>query len=177
MAKSKLTNTRKSTAGQPTRLLWYGAAAAVVLFIVIAFFVARATAVPFELTGGSKNPTIFLRNESTVNYELTYTGSGPAVLERVLPRIQLFTGQVLVADVQRVLIQVDGQELVLEEGYFPEGVELLLQPGEAFDIGVVFLAQELGWNRIYGFRIVYSIDGRSVDSELTLEEDYYIFVE
>jgi hypothetical protein len=42
---------------------------------------------------------------------------------------------------------------------------------------VAYLGQELGWNRIYGFRIQYSVKGRSVDGQLRLSDDYYVFVE
>jgi hypothetical protein len=148
-----------------------------ILFVVIAYLVARASAIPFELTGGEENPLILLRNETAVSYEFTYTGRSPGVLERLIPRIQLYQDQVLVADVQRVFVEVDGELVELEEGYFPEGVSLALQSGETFHVEVVYLGQELGWNRIYGFRIQYSIDGRSIDDELTLRDDYYIFVE
>ncbi len=177
MAATKFRSTQKKTDPNQSRLLWYGAGAAVILFVVIAFFVARANRMPFELTGGQNNPMVLLRNEATVNYEFTYIGRSPAALERVVPRIQLYSDQVLVADVQRVYIMVDGQQVELEEGYFPPDVSLLLQPGDTFAIDVVYLGQELGWNRIYGFRIQYSVDGRTVDGELTLRDDYYIFVE
>jgi len=177
MAKSKFNTPNKKAGNSPARLIWYGAGAAVVLFVVIAFFVARASAIPFELTGGETNPLVLLRNETVVNYEFTYTGSSPGTLERLIPRIQLYQGQVLVADVQEIWVEIDGEQVVLEEGYFPEGVSLELQPGETFQIGVSYLGQELGWNRIYGFRIQYSINGRSVDGELRLTDDYYVFVE
>ena len=177
MAKTTFRSPQKKTDQNQSRLLWYGAGAAVILFVVIAFFVARAGRLPFELTGGDTNPMVLLRNEGTVTYEFTYTGRSPASLERVIPRIQLYSDQVLVADVQRVYILVDGQQVELDEGYFPPDVFLLLQPGDTFEIDIVYLGQELGWNRIYGFRIQYSVDGRSVDGELTLRDDYYVFVE
>lgn len=177
MSQTRFRSPQQKSGQNQSRLLWYGAGAAVVLFVVIAFFVARATRLPFELTGGETNPLVLLRNETTVNYEFTYTGSSPAALERVVPRIQLYNDQVLVADVQRVYVLVDGQQVELEEGYFPPDVSLLLQPGDTFNIDVVYLGQELGWNRIYGFRIQYSVDGRSVDGELTLKDNYYVFVE
>ena len=177
MTQKQLKTIKKKSGKSPSRLIWYGAGAAVLLFVVIAFFVYRASTIPFELTGGDTNPLVLLRNETTVTYEFTYTGNSPASLERMIPRIQLFQGQVLVADVQHVWVEVDGEQVVMEEGYFPEGVVLELQPGETFQIGVAYLGQELGWNRIYGFRIQYSLNGRSVDGELRLTDDYYVFVE
>lgn len=177
MAKPRFQSTKRKTNDSQSRLLWYGAGAALVVFVVVAFLVARASAIPFELTGGETNPLILLRNEETVSYEFTYTGRSPGALERLIPRIQLYRDQVIVADVQRVYIEVDGELVQLEEGYFPEGVTLVLQPDQTFHVEVVFLGQELGWNRIYGFRLQYTIDGRTFDEDLTLRDDYYVFVE
>lgn len=177
MGKPRLKTPQKKSNASSSRLLWYGAGAAMVLFVVIAYIVNRVTAIPFQLTGGDDNPLVLLRNETAVPYEFTYTGSSPASLERLIPRIQLYRDQVVVADVQRVYVEVDGEMVEMVDGYIPEGVTLDLQPGQTFNVEVVYLGQELGWNRIYGFRIQYSVDGRSIDDELTLRDDYYIFVE
>ena len=181
MAKTKKP-TAKRMPSQPTgqsRLLWIGLGAAFVLFIVIAFILSRQNTIPFELTGGEEKPLIVLRNTKTVFYEFTYTGEAPAKLERLIPRIQVYSDQVLVADVEDVFVRVGEQVYELEEGYFPEGEQLELQPGDVFELGVVYLGQELGWNRIYGFRLQYSAEGVSVDGELELtdNDNYYIFVE
>ena len=170
--------TRKTAPAQSqSRLLWLGVGLALVLFVVVAFFVSRNNTIPFELTSGEVDPLVLLRNEETVMYEFTYSGNKPAELERLIPRIQLYSDQVLVADVQDVFVVAGGQRVDLEDGYFPEGKQVLLQPGDVFELGVVYLGQELGWNRIYGFRLQYSVEGQSVDGELELSDDYYIFVE
>lgn len=178
MATKRLSSTEKSSMGQgQSRLLWIGLGAAIVLFIVVAFLVSQNTSIPFEMTGGEEKPLVFLRDEKTVIYEFTYSGAQPAVLERIKPRIQLYQDQVLVADVESVFVRVAGNDIQLSDGYFPEGEQLTLQPGETFELGVVYLGQELGWNRIYGFRLQYSTEGKSIDGELELKDDYYIFVE
>lgn len=177
MSKPTFRNSSKPGNRSQSRLLWYGAGAALLLFIVIAVLVSQASSLPFKLTGGETNPLVLLRNEATVSYEFTYEGASPAVLERLIPRIQLYRDQVLVADVQRVYLVRNGEAVELDDGYAPEGVTIEIQPGEVFGVDVVYLGQELGWNRIYGFRIQYTVDGRAVDGELTLRDDYYVFVE
>ena len=171
---------QSGNANQPhgsSRLLWLGLGAAVVLFAVVAFLVSRGRSIPFEMTGGEEKPLALLRNDTTVFYEFTYSGAEPAVLERIKPRIQLYQDQVLVADVTAVFIRLADREIELADGYLPEAEVLTLQPGDTFELGVVYLGQELGWNRIYGFRLQYSTEGQSIDGELELKDDYYIFVE
>jgi hypothetical protein len=177
MSKPTFRNNARQTNRSQSRLLWYGAGAALVLFVVIAFLVSSAGSLPFKLTGGETNPLVLLRNEATVSYEFTYEGASPATLQRLIPRIQLYRDQVLVADVQRVYLVRNGETIELEDGYAPEGTAIEIQPGEVFGVQVVYLGQELGWNRIYGFRIQYTVNGRAVDGELTLRDDYYVFVE
>ncbi len=180
MAQQKIkpaTKKRQSQASGQSRLLWLGVGAAVLLFIVIAFFVSRDSTIPFEMTGGQVNPLILLRNEKKVYYEFTYTGDQPAVLNRMIPRIQVYRDQVLVADVQSVHIRVGDTEFELVDGNFPVDEPFVVQPGDTFELGVVYLGQELGWNRIYGFRLQYTTEGQAIDGELELKDDYFIFVE
>lgn len=179
MADKKKTVTKKQPqAGlSGSKLLWIGVGAAVLLFVLIALFVASRSGIPFEMTGGEVNPIVVLRNENTIYYEFSYTGESPATLQRFIPRIQLYQDQVIVADVQGVSIVYNGEEIVLDDGSVPEGTDLTIAPGATFQVGVTFLGQEIGWNRIYGWRVQYTVAGEAVDGELELKDDYYIFVE
>ena len=118
-----------------------------------------------------------LDGETTVYYDFAYTGSAPVVLERIIPRIQVYSDQVPVADVTGGLVVTESGEIELEEGYLPVGESLTLQPGDTFQAGFTYLGKEIGWNKILGFRLQYSLEGRLNDVELELTEKYYVFVE
>lgn len=178
MANSKKSSSsRAAKPKNPSRMLWIGIGAAVVLFVVIAFIVSRGNKSPFEMTGGDTNPLVVLRNETTVYYQFEFKGGRPVELTRVIPRIQLFQDQVMTVDVQAIALRTADGDIPLKDGYFPEGESLALQPGDTFEIGVTYLGQELGWNRIYGFKLQYTQAGQSFESELELTDDYYVFVE
>ena len=174
---TSLKSPSKKQVNSQSRYLWYGLGAALVIFAAVAYFVSRSGASPFSLTGAEESSTIFLRIENEVQYEFTYNGNVPVRLTRIIPQLQLFQGQVIVADVEEVRYLQNDEWIALDVGSAPEGVELEIQPGESFTIEVVYLGQELGWNRIYGFRIEYEVDGQMRDGTITLEDDYYIFVE
>jgi hypothetical protein len=178
MAKMKVNTPNKQTPRQQSRLIWFGAGAAVILFIVISFVVSRAAQLPFELAGGETSPLVLLGNDTMVDYEFTYLGEQPITLVRLRPHINLSRDQVLVADIRQVFVEVGGEQVELAgDGFIPDGTEIILQPGDLLKISLVYFGQELGWNQIAGFPVQYEQNGRTIEGELDLMGEYYVFVE
>jgi hypothetical protein len=89
----------------------------------------------------------------------------------------MLAGQILHVDVKQVTLVHAGQEVVLEpDGSLPTGMEIMLAPGDTFDVRVTMIGQTTGGNYLYGFRISYEGD-RVRTTELVLEYEYKIFVE
>jgi hypothetical protein len=59
----------------------------------------------------------------------------------------------------------------------PEGSELVLQPGDVFDVQITFRGQTLGGNYLYGFEIGFLEGARERIVQLVLDYDYAIVVE
>jgi hypothetical protein len=90
----------------------------------------------------------------------------------------MLAGQVLRVDVRQVAVVHGDQEYVLGgDGRLPEGSELVLEPGEVFDVRVTFRGQSLGGNYLYGFEIGYLDGERERTVQLVLDYDYAIVVE
>ncbi len=161
-----------------SKFLWAGIGTAVLLFVALSFIVSRLNALPFKFVSGEEAPLILLRNTTDVQYQLEVTGSNPVTVERVVPMIQTFQGQVMYVDIEAVQLAAGGEPILLAEGgVMPAGTTLVLQPGDTLDITVTYLGQTLGHNRVYGFRLGYNVNGRSGEADLEIEGDYYVFVE
>jgi hypothetical protein len=90
----------------------------------------------------------------------------------------MLAGQVLHVDVRQVVLKYGDQELTLGgDGRLPEGSEVVVQPGDAFDVQVTFRGQTLGGNYLYGFEIGYLTGERDRTVQLVLNYDYAIVVE
>lgn len=131
--------------------------------------------VSFEMVGGDEQVFVLLRNEEVGNYQIRYEGRNQTDLRSL--KVML-GGQILHADVQKVAILHEGQEIMLEgDGTLPEGSQIVLSPSDEFDVKVTYLGQTPGGNYMYGFRIGYGDDPQGEPHDLITEFDYSIIVE
>ena len=63
------------------------------------------------------------------------------------------------------------------DGAVPQGTVIILDPGEEFNVRVTYLAQTMGGNYMYGFRIGHGDDPGAEPFDLIAEFDYAIIVE
>ncbi len=130
---------------------------------------------PFVKVGGDEQLLVLLRNEKDGNYQVRYAGRDPIELNTLQV---MLGGQILHVDVQQVVIVHNGQEIVLEpDGAVPTNTLVSLAPEDVFDVRVTYLAQTLGGNYMYGFRIGYGDDPQAEPFDLIAEFDYAIIVE
>ena len=130
---------------------------------------------PFVMVGGDEQLLVLLRNEKDGNYQVRYEGRDPTELNSV--KVML-GGQILHVDVQKVIIVHNGQEVLLEpDGALPPNTQISLAPEDEFNVRVTYLAQTLGGNYMYGFRIGYGDDPQAEPFDLIAEFDYAIIVE
>lgn len=131
--------------------------------------------VSFEMVGGDEQVFVLLRNEEVGNYQIRYGGRNQTDLRSL--KVML-GGQILHADVQQVAILHEGQEIVLEgDGTLPAGSQIVLSPGDEFEVKVTYLGQTPGGNYMYGFRIGYGDDPQEEPQDLISEFDFSIIVE
>jgi hypothetical protein len=130
---------------------------------------------PFSLVEGNPQLVVLIRSDRESVYQLRYDGRQPVNLQTL--KVML-AGQVLHVDVRQVTMVHDDQEYVLAgDGSLPAGSELILEPGEEFDVHVNFRGQTLGGNYLYGFEIGYLAGERERTVRLVLDYDYAIIVE
>ena len=130
---------------------------------------------PFIMMGGDEQLLVLLRNEKDGHYQVQYDGRNPAGLNSLHV---MLGGQILHVDIQQVAIVHNGQEVILEgNGTLPEGSQLILAPGDEYEVRVTYLGQTLGGNYMYGFRIGFGDDPQAEPWDLVAEFDYTVIVE
>ena len=130
---------------------------------------------PFIMMGGDEQLLVLLRNEKDGHYQVQYDGRNPAELNSLHV---MLGGQILHVDIKQVVIVHNGQEIILEgNGTLPEGSQLILAPGDEFEVQVTYLGQTLGGNYMYGFRIGYGDDPQAEPWDLIAEFDFAVIVE
>jgi hypothetical protein len=164
---------RSALEGRNFLLLGVGAVA--VLSIIVAIVIWQRTAIPIEFLGGDEAPIVLLGNPYETRYEFRNTSDKPLSVDRFVPMLK---GQFIYVDVEEVRLQVGDQEAVMEVGgRIPAGESFVVAPGGAFEVFVTYMGQELGGNQVFGFRIAYTVDGSTVESDLQIEEGYGVYVE
>lgn len=130
---------------------------------------------PFIMMGGDEQLLVLLRNENDGHYQVQYDGRNPAELNSLHV---MLGGQILHVDIKQVAILHNGQEVILEgNGTLPEGSQLMLNPGDEFEVRVTYIGQTLGGNYMYGFRIGYGDDPQAEPWDLIAEFDFTVIVE
>ena len=130
---------------------------------------------PFVMIGGDEQLLVLLRNEKDGHYQVQYEGRSPAELNSLHV---MLGGQILHVDIKEVTVIHDGQEITLEgNGRLPEGTQLILDPGDEFQVRVTYLGQTLGGNYMYGFRIGIGDDPQAEPWDLIAEYDFTVIVE
>ncbi|UCF26598.1 MAG: hypothetical protein JSW42_07980 [Chloroflexota bacterium] len=130
---------------------------------------------PFIMIGGDEQLVVLLRNEKDGHYQVKYDGLNPAELNSLHV---MLGGQILHVDVKQVTMIHNGHEIALEgNGTLPEGTQLVLNPGDEFEVRVTYLGQTLGGNYMYGFRIAYGDDHQAEPWDLIAEFDFAVIVE
>jgi hypothetical protein len=130
---------------------------------------------PFIMMGGDEQLLVLLRNEKEGHYQVQYDGRNPAELNSLHV---MLGGQILHVDIQQVALIHNGQEVILAgNGTLPEGSQLILNPGDEFEVRVTYLGQTLGGNYMYGFRIGYGDDPQAEPWDLVAEYDFAVIVE
>jgi hypothetical protein len=154
--------------------LWVVLAAVALLATVI--YLWRIQSQPmFRLQQGEKSLLVLLRNEDQAAYQVQYTGRRPTELKSLQV---MLAGKILHVDVVEVALARPGEELVLlGDGSLPEGRQWLLQPGDTFSVRITFRGQTLGYNYLYGFRMLLASGDQERTYELVLDFDYAIQVE
>lgn len=128
----------------------------------------------FILEQGKKDLLVLIREDAQGDYRVKYEGTKPADLKSLHVMLE---GQILHVDVKQVMLTFGEQDIVLEpDGSLPIGTKLTMQPGDSFNVNVTFLGQSLGGNYMYGFQIVYSVDGNEQTYKLVVNEDYSVVV-
>ena len=147
----------------------------VIILAAGAFLLWSRNQLPFSLVEGNQQLVVLIRSDRESVYQLRYDGRQPANLQTL--KVML-AGQVLHVDVRQVTMVHDDQEYVLAgDGSLPAGSELILEPGEEFDVHVNFRGQTLGGNYLYGFEVGYLAGERERTVRLVLDYDYAIIVE
>lgn len=170
--KSQRTLSRTIAFNQPWVWILIGA---VIIVAAGAFFWWSQIRQPFSLVEGNPQLVVLIRSDRESVYRLRYEGRQPVNLQSI--RVML-AGQILRVDVKQVaVIQGDREYVLGGDGRLPEGSEVLLQPGETFDVRVTYRGQSLGGNYLYGFEIGYLAGNRERTVQLVLHYDYAIIVE
>jgi hypothetical protein len=130
---------------------------------------------PFIMMGGDEQLLVLLRSEKDGQYQVQYDGRNPTELNSLHV---MLGGQILHVDIKQVVILHNGQEVILEgNGTLPQGSQLILTPGDEFEVRVTYLGQTLGGNYMYGFRIGYGDDPQAEPWDLIAEFDFAVIVE
>ena len=130
---------------------------------------------PFAMMGGDEQLVVLLRGEKDGHYQVQYVGRNPAELNSLHV---MLGGQILHVDIKQVIIIHNGQEVVLKgNGTLPEGRQIILNPGDEFEVRVTYLGQTLGGNYMYGFRIAFGDDPQAEPWDLITEFDFAVIVE
>jgi hypothetical protein len=130
---------------------------------------------PFVMVGGDEELLVLMRNDEDGYYQVRYEGRQPAELHSLHV---MLGGQILHVDVVQVTIIQGENEVVLNgDATLPDGSQVVLEPGEEFEVRVTFHGQSLGGNYMYGFRIVYGDDPQADPIDLTAEYDFAVIVE
>jgi hypothetical protein len=130
---------------------------------------------PFVIVGGDEQLLVLMRNDEDGYYQVRYEGQQPAELHSLHV---MLGGQILHVDVVQVAIIQGENEVILKgDATLPEGSQVILEPGEEFEVRVTFHGQSLGGNYMYGFRIVHGDDSQAEPIDVTAEYDYAVIVE
>jgi len=130
---------------------------------------------PFVMVGGDEQLLVLMRNDKDGSYQVRYEGNKPAELHSLHV---MLGGQILHVDIVHVAIIQGENEVILNgDGTLPEGSQVILEPGEEFEVRVTFHGQTLGGNYMYGFRIVHGDDPGVGPLDLVAEYDYSVIVE
>jgi hypothetical protein len=130
---------------------------------------------PFVIAGGDEQLLVLMRNDEDGYYQVRYEGQQPAELHSLHV---MLGGQILHVDVVQVAIIQGENEVILKgDATLPEGSQVILEPGEEFEVRVTFHGQSLGGNYMYGFRIVHGDDPQAEPIDVTAEYDYAVIVE
>lgn len=155
-------------------MLWAGIGILAILFIVVAVVIWQRTANPFTFVSGDEQVTVILRNTKDGEYQVQYTGSRPAPLQRAIIQLESAQASLHVA-VQQVTLIVGDQEVALDaSGRVPEGTEVLLQPDETFTMRVTFYGDTIGAHYIYGFRFGYESNGVYTEETININDREFI---
>lgn len=158
----------------PVAKVWFSFSAVLILIIALTSC-SIVNPTPFVILGGDEQLLVLLRSEKDGNYQVRYEGRQPVELQSLHV---MLGGQILHVDVKQVVILHNDQEVILEgNGSLPEGSQIILAPGDEFNVQVTYLGQTLGGNYMYGFRIVYGEDPAADPFDLIAEFDYAINVE
>ena len=130
---------------------------------------------PFVMVGGDEQMLVLMRNDKDGYYQVRYEGRQPGELQSLHV---MLGGQILHVDIVEVTIMQGENEVVLQgDGRLPEGSQVILEPGEEFEVRVTFHGQTLGGNYMYGFRIVHGDDPQAEPIDLVAEYDFSVIVE
>jgi hypothetical protein len=130
---------------------------------------------PFVISGGDEQLLVLMRNDEDGYYQVRYEGQQPAELYSLHV---MLGGQILHVDVVQVAIIQGENEVVLKgDATLPEGSQVILEPGEEFEVRVTYNGQSIGGNYMFGFRIVHGDNPQAEPIDVTAEYDYAIIVE
>ena len=155
---------------------WIWAILGAAALFVIGFFVWRLlNSERFVILNGEKELVVLIQSDKDASYRVEYQGRQPIELKGLQVMLE---GKVLHSDVQKVVIRMDGQKYPLQgDGSLPEGSNLTLKPGDAFDVVVTMRGQNRGGNYLYGFQIIYTNGGKERTYRLVSDAKYAIIVE
>jgi hypothetical protein len=170
-----ITFLRKHIIGNsPRGTVWLVISAVVLVGIVVASC-SVVNPDPFVMVGGDEQLLVLMRNDKDGYYQVRYEGRQPGELQSLHV---MLGGQILHVDVVEVIIMQGENEVVLQgDGRLPEGSQVILEPGEEFEVRVTFHGQTLGGNYMYGFRIVHGDDPQAEPIDLVAEYDFSVIVE
>lgn len=176
-----MTNQRRDRIGQnrgsAPQIPWiWLVAGALVLVAIVALVWQTQTRAAFVLHDGQDELLVLIRNDASGVYQVQYRGRQPIRLQWIKP---MLAGQILHVDVKEVAVSKESTEVVLEQpaGALPEDQEILLEPGDVFNIRVTVRGQSIGGNYLYGFRIGYQDGTGEQTFEMVMDFDYEIIVE
>jgi hypothetical protein len=170
-----ITFLRKHIIGNsPRGTVWLVISAVVLVGIVVASC-SVVNPDPFVMVGGDEQLLVLMRNDKDGYYQVRYEGRQPGELQSLHV---MLGGQILHVDIVEVTIIQGENEVVLQgDGRLPEGSQVILEPGEEFEVRVTFHGQTLGGNYMYGFRIVHGDDPQAEPIDLVAEYDFSVIVE
>jgi hypothetical protein len=150
-------------------------AAAAIIFVITGVSFWNGTIAPFEIVGGEESAVVLLRSPYDAEYTLEYRGRAPISLSQLTPMIESNT-QRLYVDIEQVVVIKNGQEFILS-GEGAVASDVVIDPGDQFNIRVTYIGREIGSHYLYGFRMKYQIQGRDGETVLRLNQEYAIYVE